>query len=670
LGKIAGELFGRWIEAERGRFFSLLPVAMGSAILMYFALPLEPPLWVGLALLAFAAIALAAGWRHPYARFLAILLLAAALGFSRAEWRTAAEPHMRIIPTGPVTVTGTIARIEHLPDSTRITLAQPRIDAGPIQARDIRLKLRKDETLPLQAGEGVQAYALLFGPERPAWPGGWDMERDYYFSGLNATGFALTGLTRTTAAPQNRLAAGLQNLRNSIAGTILATLPRDTGGIAVTLLTGDEQAIPAPERQNFIAAGLAHILAVAGLHVGIVMGLVFFTSRWLLTRHVWLALHLPSKSIAAACSLLGGAAYAALTGAHLPILRALAMASLVTLGVFAGRRAFSLRGLALAALALLLASPEVILSTSFQMSFSAVAALIAGYAVLQNRATASTRPPPRTRLGGILRHVAALAYTSLLAGGASMPFAAYQFQQLQPYWIPANLLAVPLTAFWIMPCGLIALALMPVHLAALALIPMGWGIKIIVWLTTQIATWPDALLRVKPIPNAAILLIAAGLIWLCIWRSAARLAGIPVAMLGLVLAFTACPPDVLVSNDAKLIAMRSGATVFLISQPHASGFTLEQWQNVWGKTPLTLAQCSTQSCLVGATWFTTTPECAPARLIVAPIEMPACTAPLIDRLAAYREGAIAAWITPHGVIFRTDRMVQGIRPWVLPYPQL
>jgi competence protein ComEC len=656
------------VEAERGRFFLLLPIAMGAAILIYFALPSEPPLWTGFVLLALSGAALAGGWRHMLLRFLAALALAASLGYARAEWRTAAEPPMLIMPIGPVTLAGTISRIERLPDSARITLIQPRIDAGPTLPRAIRIKLRADETLPLQAGSGVQAYVILFGPERPAWPGGWDMERDYYFSGLNASGFALTHLTLTREAPGNPIANGLQNLRNNIASTILATLPRDTGGIAVTLLTGDEQAIPPTERQNFVEAGLAHILAVAGLHVGIVMGLVFFASRWLLTRHVGMALHLPAKSIAAALALLGGVGYALLTGAHLPILRSLAMASLATLGVFAGRRAFSLRGLALAALALLLASPEVILSTSFQMSFSAVAALIAGYAAMRE---ASIRlPPPRTHIGGMARHVLGLAYTSLLAGGASMPFAAYQFQQIQPYWIPANLLAVPLTAFWIMPWGLIALALMPLHLAALALIPMGWGISAIVWITSQIATWPDALLRIAPMPNAAILLMAAGLAWLCIWRSAPRLAGIPVMALGLIVALAARPPDVLVSPDSKLIALRSGGTVFLVRDPKASHFTLEQWQTVWGATPLTPAQCSAQSCLVGAAWYTTTPVCASARLIVAPIEMPHCSNPVIDRFATYRFGAIAAWITPTAVILRTDRQVQGERPWVLPYPQL
>ena len=187
----------------------------------------------------------------------------------------------------------------------------------------------------------------------------------------------------------------------------------------------------------------------------------------------------------------------------------------------AGRRAISLRGLAVAAIVILLANPESIIGTSFQMSFSAVLALIAGYAAIQHI--------PRH---GILMHIAALAYTSLLAGAASMPFAAYQFQQVQPYWILANLIAVPLTAFWILPWGLAALALMPFGLAAPPLIAMSWGIGIILWLTSRIAAWPHAMLPIAPMPDEAILLIAAGLIWLCIWRSAGRLAMGPVASTG------------------------------------------------------------------------------------------------------------------------------------------
>jgi competence protein ComEC len=662
--------FADWVAAEQGRFVLLLPVAMGAAILIYFALPSEPPLWLAWLLPAASLAALVAGWRYAPARLIAAILLAGCLGFARAELRTAAEPPQSIIPSGAIGISGTIARIEFLPDSRRITLTHPSFDAALPLARAIRLRLRPDDLTPLAAGEGVQTYAMLFGPERPAYPGAWDSGRQDFYAGIGATGFALTPVTITALAPPDAMGPRLQTLRTQIAARIMATLPVATGSIAVTLLTGDAQAIPTAERNSFIAAGLAHLLAVAGLHVGIVMGLAFAASRFLLSRHERLALHLPVKPIAASVALLAGAGYALLTGAHLPILRSLAMASLATIGVFAGRRTISLRGLALAAMVILLATPEAIIGVSFQMSFSAVLALISGYAaaqpVLLRLYTMKSLP------GRIAVHLAALAYTSLLAGGASMPFAAYQFQQIQPYWIPANLIAVPLTAFWIMPWGLAALALMPLSLSAFALIPMGWGIGVIVWLTTRIAAWPAAMLRIPPIPDLAILLITAGLIWLCIWRSTPRFAGFLVLLAGMAIYAQTRPPDILVSGDARLIALHNGATIFLIREPKAAAFTLAQWAPVWGSAPLTPSQCSGNICRLGPILFAQTPppNGGDATIVVSPKPLRgSCGAiPAIDRFSVYENGATAAWINGLSVRIRTDRQVQGQRPWVLPYP--
>jgi competence protein ComEC len=665
------DAFAKWAEAERGRFSLLLPVAMGAAILAYFALPTEPPLWLGATFLGLSLIGLAAGWRHPYCRFAAALALAASLGFARAEWRTAAQPPLITIPTGPLGLSGTIAQIDLLPGARRLTLSHPSLYGAAPLARAIRLRLRAADTTPLTVGESVRAYAMLFPPDRPAYPGGWDQGRQDFFAGLAASGFALGNVSITAPAPPDAPAAWLQNLRARIAVNILKVLPVSTGSIAVTLLTGDQQAIPPAERNHFIAAGLAHILAVAGLHVGIVMGLFFTATRFLLTRHESLALRLPVKPIAAAVALLAGAAYAALTGAHLPIIRSLAMASLVTFGVIMGRRAISLRGLALAAAAIMLVTPEAVLGVSFQMSFSAVLALIAGFAAVQH---AMTRfHASSSRAGSLALHGAALAYTSLLAGGASMPFAAYQFQQVQPYWIPANLLAVPLTALWILPFGLLALALMPLGLQALALLPMARGIAIILWITARIATWPAAMLRIPPMPSLAILLIAAGLTWLCIWRSAPRFAGLALMLAGLAVYAAARPPDILVSPDARLIAIRAAPHIFLLSRGKPPSYTLAQWAPVWGGTPLTPARCTQNTCRLGAVLFALTPPpggCGHALVAVSPeLLRGACgSIPVIDRLSVYRNGATAAWITGHRLTLLTDRAVQGTRPWVALYP--
>jgi competence protein ComEC len=674
-----------WVEVERGRFILLLPVAMGAAILVYFALPTEPPLWLAPVLPGAAALALAAGWRWPLARFAAALALAAALGFARAEWRTAAAPPLLTVPYGAVPVTGRVTGIDLLPAGRRITLARAVLDGAPPAARLVRLRLRDEDTQPLNAGDIISVRAMLFRQDRPAYPGGWDFGRDAFFQRLGASGFSLTDVTVLTPARPGALAAALQNLRTRIAARILAVLPVDTGSVAVTLLTGFQQAMPPAERQNFVAAGLAHILAVAGLHVGIVMGLFFAATRFALAWSERISLRINSKAAAALVALAAGAGYAALTGAHLPILRSLAMASLVTLGVLAGRRAISLRGLALAASILLLATPEVIIGVSFQMSFSAVLALISGYAAAQPYFTALARRGAAPRLAG---HVLALAFTSLLAGGASMPFAAYQFQQIQPYWILANLVAVPLTALWIMPLGLAALALMPFGLSAIALLPMGWGIAPIVWMTEKIAAWPGAMLRIPLVPPVAILLFTAGLLWLCLWRSRIRFAGLILMLAALPAYQAARPPDLLVSPDAKLIAAAQNGQVFLLRQKKASAYAVQQWAPVWGGKPFLAfgpdhpapgAACDATGCRftspagpVLVLFGPPPPDCAPAALAVSPEPLRgACDARgrvVIDRFTVWREGAIAAWITPRGILLRTDREVQGNRPWVPPWP--
>jgi competence protein ComEC len=670
------EFWSDWVEPERGRFFLLLPVAMGAAILGYFALAFEPPLWLGGVFLAVALTALASGWRRPDTRFAATLALVAALGFARAEWRTAAMPKLLDLPRGAVTLAGSVASVDMLPNGRRVTLTDPSAN-GVIEPRDIRVKLRPDDDQDVAPGDIVSLRALLFKPDRPAYPGGWDSGRDAFFEHLGASGFALGGITVEQAAPSSGAAILLRRLRERIAANILATLPIQTGSIAVTLLTGFEQDIPPQEHQNFISAGLAHLLAVAGLHVGIVMGLAFSVTRWGLTRSERLTLHWPVKSLAAGAALIAGILYAALTGAHLPILRSLAMASLVTLGVAAGRRAISLRGLAIAAMLIMLFTPEAVVGVSFQMSFSAVLALISGYAAARgvfsrlNEATSHRR-----RLAA---HLAALFYTSLLAGAASMPFAAYQFQQIQPYWIFANLVAVPLTALWVLPLGLLALALMPFGLAPLALIPMGWGIAVIVGCANLIATWPDAMLRVTPMPTAAILLYTAGLAWLCIWRHKKKYLGLPLMLVALVVYAATTPPDALVSPDAKLIALRAPSGLLLLRAKKASAFTLAQWQPVWGGTALTpfdATPCASQTaCLIGATLIALTPpDPCPAgvALVLSPEPLRgACDAQgrvVVDRFTVWREGAVAAWLRPNGVRLLTDKDVEGTRPWVPPWP--
>jgi competence protein ComEC len=246
-----------------------------------------------------------------------------------------------------------------------LVLDDVRIDDAAALSRRIRRRVRGTDRQALLPGERVSMKVLVRPPFAPTYPGGWDLRRDEFYAGLAGGGFALSAVTRESLPEAQGLSERWQVLRETIAGRILAVLPGTTGAVAATLLTGIATAIPPDDRAAFATAGLAHILAVAGLHIGIVMSTVFAASRAALALSRHTALRWPIKEIAAVIAIAAGGGYMALTGMHLPIIRSFAMASLVTVGLVLGRRALSLRGLGLAATLLMLTQPEAVADVSF-----------------------------------------------------------------------------------------------------------------------------------------------------------------------------------------------------------------------------------------------------------------------------------------------------------------
>ncbi len=668
-------VFDAFLTEQRGRFVLFLPVLMACGILAYFNRTTEPSLaWS--AACAAAAIGLAAAlWRWPVARAAALCAAFACTGFALACAATARAPAWVAMPRHAVVLTGRVAVLDLLPEGRRVTLATPSMDGDAPIARAVRVRLRTSDAVPIDPGDTVQLRALLSAPSPPDYPGGWDTQRDAFFSGLTGYGFAIGPATMLHSAGAGRWAA----LRSQTSQRILAALPGADGAIASTLLTGIGTAIPLPDRAAFQDSGLAHLLAVAGLHIGIVMGLVFAATRLGLAAWEWAALHWPTRQIAALAALAAGASYMALTGAHLPIMRSFAMACLVTLGVLTGRRAVSLRGLALAALLLMAISPASVVGVSFQMSFSAVLVLIAGY---------ETARPALARVGEAAwwrrpaLYVSGLVLTSALAGTASLPFAAYHFGRATLYYVPANMLAVPLTALWVMPFGLAALALMPLGLERLALAPMGWGVRGLNGIAHAVAGWPEASLPVPQMPGWSVALVAGGLVWGGLWRGKLRLAGLLPVAAGLAAPFLAPPPDVLVGPQARLIAVHAQGRTLVDHAPGLTAFEAAAPGRIWAGTPaepLRGPACRPGSCRVT---IRDTPillvsrvssaDCSAALIISSAWLRGACPGRrVIDRAAASVDGASVVRLVPTGPQVVTDRATRGDRPWVLlPRPGL
>ena len=669
---------------ERDRLALWLPVCLGIGDLVYFAWTSEPRRWPveGLAFAALLGVMLSRG--REVVRIAGAALLAGCIGFLAADFATERAPPMPVMPRKAAIVSGRITETQLYADGARrVVLANPVIDGAPPITRRLRMRLRADDAQPVAVGDTLAVRGMLRAPPPPSFPGARDLQREAFFDGLAGSGYALNLAQVSHHPAAGGVGARLQRLRETIATRILLALPGARGAIAATLLTGISSAIPPADRQAF---------AVAGLHLGIVMGLVMGLLRMGLALWEWGALRLPTRQIAAMGALLAGGLYMTLTGMHLPTIRSLAMAALAVVALMLGRRPVSMRGLGAAATVLLLTSPEAILEVSFQMSFAAVLALIAGYEALRPATVALYGDGSVHRRFGL--HVWALFMTSLLAGAASTPYALYHFGHVQFYFVLANLVAVPMTALWVLPEGLLSLALMPFGLERIALLPMGWGIGVILWLAHRVAALPASSIAIRAMPLWGLGVLSFGLVWLCLRRGVWRLLGALPLCVGVLTPLLCQPPDLLVSADARLIGLRvqaGNATRLLLEEGSgASAITLSDWSKSFGieaapeympergsvGSALGPVTCDAVVCRIvrhGRTVVLLREskrpppalDCGGLALIVSPMPAHACREdPRIDRFTVWREGAQAVWIGRAGVRIISDQRARGWRPWI------
>jgi competence protein ComEC len=664
-------------------------VSLGAGIALYFALPAEPAPATGPFFLLLALGLRAFARESLLPRILAVMLLSGALGFTAAQFRTAwvSAPvlveELRLSP-----LTGRVMEVETQESGYRMLLsdlAAPGHDGElPEQAR-VTVRLREAARPPL--GAVISLSAVLRPPPPPVAPGAYDFRRELFFRGIGAVGYA-TSSPEVQALPElSAVSLGLGRLRQTLEDRIAAHLQGAERGLAVALLTGRRGAIPAAVTEDMRRSGLAHLLAISGLHIGLVAGLAFFSLRLFMAAIPGLALHKPIKKYAAAGALAVVLAYMLLVGAPVPTQRAALMTGLVLLAVMLDRSAISLRLVAIAAAAVLLLRPESLLGPSFQMSFAAVTALIAAYDA------ATRRLPEWWHLDmdwwprRMLVYCLSLAFSSLVASLATAPFALYHFHRIALYGVAANMLAVPLTALWVMPWGLLALFLAPIGLEGLALAPMGWGLLYLAKIADAFSALPGAVLYLPAAPPVGFVLMALGGLWLCIWRRGWRRGGLVPIAGGLALALIPQPrPAALVEASGGLFAVRLEDGDLALSEPRRNAFAAENWlaadgrapggASIWPKGEGALGNrlaCGTELCVYSLEGrrlgffraMRPTPEsCDGLDLAISPYYLHRRNCPgagrIIDRRTLAREGALAVYGDGR-VVSVAD--VSGNRPW-------
>eukprot|EP00435_Cladocopium_sp_Y103_P076661 s1_g400.t1 len=538
-----------------------VPTGLATGIAIYFSLRAEP--YIGWSIVWFLAamtltyILRKRGWLAIAAAF----ALCTSLGFLAAQVRTisVAAPVLQTEMRG-APLTGQVIQASLNQEGGTTLLLEPTFIGGlgdSALPAIVRLRVRQDHA-PIWPGDEIETRVMLWPPAEPVAPGAFDFARQAWFRSLGGTGVTLSPPKIVNAEQQGGFEVAIASVRERVARHVMAHMSEEEGPVAAALMTGLRHAIDDRVEQDLRDAGLAHILAISGLHMALFAGTLFWLVRALLALAPSLAHRYPIKKWAASVALLGALAYLFLSGGSVATQRAFIMAALMFIAVLIDRPAFSLRNVALAAVLILLIRPESLLEPGFQMSFAAVTALVAIYQhrelqLLQFKENA-------TGLSGWMRlavvYIATLCVTSLVAGAATAPFAAFHFNRMAAYGLVGNLAAMPLVGILIMPAALVAYLLMPFGLEAPALWVMEVGLAGVIWVAGEVSHWAGAVITVGSFSTGTLILIALGGAWLALWQTSLRRLGLFPLLLGLYLASQPSAPDILVDGEAKLAAVK------------------------------------------------------------------------------------------------------------------
>lgn len=442
-------------EVARGTPFLFLPVLMGIGAAIYFALPEEPAAFAIAACctILFAGLWAARGRPVISALLGAVFVLCLGLAAAKLEtWRRSTPMLGSPIATN---LTGRVHSLEYLASGrTRMTLdvlatERPELRYAPDRVR-VSARNVPDGLVP---GDVVKGLLRLMPPSGPVRPHAYDFAFTSYFQERGAVGFFLRDpqrIEQNAGELTRRASAYLQGLRRGLGQRILSQVEGREGHVAVAMITGFRAGIPEEVNEWLRRAGLAHILAISGLHMALAAGCVMIGLRWSFALFPQIASRMPVKKYAAGAALLLATLYLLVSGGAVAAQRSYIMLAVMLVALLFDRAAITMRNLAIAALLIIAVSPHVVVGPSFQMSFAATAALIAAYGLwteYRRRSSARAAEQPgifKRAFKAVLFFFAGLCATSIIAGLATTLFGAWHFQRASPLALPANLAAMPL----------------------------------------------------------------------------------------------------------------------------------------------------------------------------------------------------------------------------------
>ncbi|KRA99570.1 hypothetical protein ASD83_03370 [Devosia sp. Root685] len=564
--------------AEQRRLFVLLPFSLIFGLVAYALLPAEPQaLHYLIGSLCVTGCLVLAGLSHSLAGLrVATQLSAAWLGFCLLALHGLAFGTVMLA----VPAYGTYeARVDEVLSSDAngiraiVSSMRPIDDSRALPIQRARILLPPEPKV--EVGDVIEARIRLAPVPGPILPSAFDGQFHAYFSGIGAYGNAIGAVELIQPGDDGDIARRVQALRNHIGERIDLALEGASAAIGRAMMMGDQSAISDETRDVMAASGLAHVYSISGLHLSIVAGGIFWLLRLALAS-LPMALTWPNKQIAAIAGLSAAFGYLLLAGGmdNVPAFRSTLMLALIFGAVLAGRRALTMRNVAIAALVIILIDPASVFRASFQLSFAAVVALIGIYEL--------PRLSPPGNGGSVeraLRFISATAWTSFVAGAATLLFSAYHFQQTAPLGVLGNVLALPFVSL-IMWFGVLAILAMPFGLDGPFLKLMGWNIDRMVDVAELVAGWSTALTGNPILAGWTLLAGLAALGWFAFIEGRWRLLA-PAILLPVILLLGFAPrPDVLIADTTQAVAVRDGAGLGLVTGRTGS-FAVDVWSQYY-----------------------------------------------------------------------------------------
>ena len=652
----------------------MLPCFM-LGIASFFSLNIAVPFGLSLILLFFLGLCIIAWWQM--AEFLRLILIALCCflaGFSWMQSRSIldAAPVLNEPQFGKI-AQGEVLALSHKPDKVQLVLRLTNLEG--IQAESLPKKLRLsvplEEDLPPQ-GARIEAKISVFPPAAPVIPSGYDPQLRAFFDQIGGYGLV--------QSPIKVLDKGkvplLDGYRASLQDKLTMYYPDRAGQVMAALLIGMPQGINETTLEALRLSGLAHLLAISGLHVGMVAFILFLSLRYFLMIFGRRFLGAANKKLAALFTAVLLLFYVLLAGASLPTQRAYIMLLVVLLGVAFDRQVFSARLVAVAAFIILLFEPHALMTPSFQMSFSAVAMLIAlgnmgGLFKTQER----MRDQP---LKNVLLWLMRSAMTSASATAGTAMITLYTFQRVSLLGIIANALAVPVTGFLILPLGLLGIVVEPFGLERLFWEPVHLATEVVISWAELIARIPFGVVY-QPQFSALWVLLFSFSLWIALIAKG-RIRFVALLVMPCVL-YAAClspAPDMIIHGTRGDIALVQNKELYLQSGKD-EGYIPSRWMQAMGYKEIRPWEetggliCDPEGCIwrykqaiiaFPQTRAAASKDCQRADIVISrEFDIRSCKAQVLDRMLLKQEGAMVMRITEQGFDFTTDKDMRGEKPW-------